>query len=46
MKDEAIQALLDDTNNSDNNGESKESDSIEDEKDKCDCFNEDNDKPN
>lgn len=44
MKDEAIQALLDETNNSDNNGGSKESGSHEEEKDQCDCFSEDNDK--
>lgn len=44
MKDEAIQALLDDTHNSDNNGESKESESIDEEKEKCECFSDDNDK--
>lgn len=42
MKDEAIQALLDDTNNSDNI-DSKESESTED---KCNCLSEDNDKFN
>lgn len=47
MKDEAIQALLDDTNNSEINVESKENDdSIEEEKEKCDCFSENNHKPN
>lgn len=49
MKDEAIQALLDDMNNSENNVNSKESvskgsESTEEEKEKGDCSSEDHEK--
>lgn len=46
MKDEAIQALLSDTNNLETNGHSKESDSVEEDREKCDCSSEEMDKFN
>lgn len=44
MKDEAIQTFLDQNFKNDDTGDSKESESILEEKEKCDCFSDDNDK--